>query len=80
MRLFSRKGKNARNMKIIEKLSDLIDVKSYMTICLITVYALLVYQGRPIPEPFQSVIMIIIGFFFGTQYQKADNRLSGKGN
>jgi len=55
--------------KILENIAAVIKVKTYVTIVLVTVYASLVIRGEPIPDYFQNLMMIVIGFYFGTQYE-----------
>lgn len=52
-----------------EKLSNLIDVKSIITILLTIVFCVLTLMGR-ISQEFLTIYTVIISFYFGTQYQK----------
>ena len=53
-----------------DKLTKLVDVKSIVTIILTIVFAGLSATGKVSPEQFVTIFMVIIGFYFGTQYQK----------
>lgn len=53
-----------------EKLAKLIDVKSLVTLTLTGVFGYLAVRGRISEEQLQTVYTVIIGFYFGTQYQK----------
>lgn len=52
-----------------EKLAKLIDVKSLVTLSL-TAGFLYLSIVADVPEPFKTVYLMIIGFYFGTQAQK----------
>jgi biotin transporter BioY len=54
--------------KIIENIAAAIKVKTYVTVVLVTAYSSLVIRGEPIPDYFQNLMMIVIGFYFGTQF------------
>lgn len=53
-----------------EKLCKLIDVKSLVTLTLTGVMAYLSISGREVSETFKTIYVMIIGFYFGTQYEK----------
>lgn len=53
-----------------EKIKDLIDVKSMVTLSLTVVFGILCLTGRLSAEQFQTVFTTVIAFYFGTQYQK----------
>ena len=53
-----------------DKLTKLIDVKSIVTIILTVVFAVLSATGKVSPEQFITIFTVVIGFYFGTQYQK----------
>lgn len=52
-----------------EKIKDLIDVKSIVTLVLTAVFAILTVKGV-VPQEFLTIYTTIIAFYFGTQYQK----------
>lgn len=54
------------------KLAKLINVKSIVTIVLTAVFAYLSIVGSISGQEFLTVFTVIIGFYFGTQKQKAD--------
>lgn len=58
-----------------EKLAKLINVKSIVTLTLAIVFAVLSLLGRVSPEQFLTIFTVIIGFYFGTQYQKKQAEL-----
>jgi len=57
------------------KFSKLIDVKSIVTIFTTIIFGVLTLRGS-IPQEFLSVYLIVIGFYFGTQYQKTENTVN----
>lgn len=61
-----------------EKLSNLIDVKSIVTIALTILFIILavkqVIDGREVV----TIYSVIIAFYFGTQYQKTNNKLNNE--
>ena len=54
---------------MLNKLKNLIDVKSIITIALTIVFCVLTIKGV-IPQEFLNIYTTIIAFYFGTQYQK----------
>lgn len=56
------------------KFAKLIDVKSIVTIFTTIIFGILTLRGS-IPQEFMNIYLIIIGFYFGTQYQKKANKL-----
>lgn len=63
------KGGNA--MK--ERLSKLLTVKSLVTLVLTLVFAYLSIIGKIVGQEFLTIFTIVIGFYFGTQYEKKSN-------
>lgn len=57
-------------MKIKERITKLIDVKSIVTLILTGVFAAQSLRGAVTPEQFLTIFTVIISFYFGTQYQK----------
>lgn len=53
-----------------ERLSKLLTVKSLVTITLTAVFAYLAVVGRISGEQFLTIFTVVIGFYFGTQYEK----------
>ena len=48
-----------------EKLSNLIDVKSIVTISLIIILCIMTVTGREVSDLFSNSVMLVLGFFFG---------------
>lgn len=62
------------------KFSKLIDVKSIVTIVLTVAFTYLAIIGKILPEQFITIFTIVIGFYFGTQYQKSVNEREDDNN
>lgn len=58
---------------MVEKLKKLIDVKSIVTIILTAAFTFLSVTGQITPDQFITIFTVVIGFYFGTQYQKGVN-------
>lgn len=57
------------NETIISAASKLLDVKSLVTIALTIGFIVMACRGDLTAE-YQSVYLVVISFYFGTQYQK----------
>lgn len=57
-------------MKIKERIAKLVDVKSIVTIILTGVFGYLSVSGKIASEQFLTIYTVVVGFYFGTQYQK----------
>jgi uncharacterized protein (DUF486 family) len=57
-----------------DKLAQLINVKSIITIILTVVFAILSLKGVVTTEQFVNIFSIVIAFYFGTQREKKDNQ------
>lgn len=53
-----------------ERLNKLLTVKSIVTLIMTSVFAYLAIIGTISADMFQSVYTVVIGFYFGTQYEK----------
>ena len=56
-------------MKIKDQIAKLIDVKSIVTLVLTALLCALAWRGA-IPAEVLAIHTTVIGFYFGTQYQK----------
>lgn len=56
-----------------ERLSNLLTVKSLVTLVLTFVFAFLAIIGRITGQEFLTIFTIVIGFYFGTQHEKKSN-------
>ena len=53
-----------------ERLSKLLTVKSLVTLILTVVFAFLAVRGKISSNEFITIFTVVIGFYFGTQYEK----------
>lgn len=56
-----------------ERLSKLLTVKSLVTLVLTGVFAYLAVSGKLTAEQFQTIFVVIISFYFGTQAERKNN-------
>ena len=55
---------------IIENLAKLINVKTIVTFAIVLVFSILALKGEITPENVQNITLMVIAFYFGTQYEK----------
>ena len=65
--------------KIIKRLSNLLSVKSLVTLVLTAVFAYMSVTGQ-ISQDFMTIYAVIIAFYFGTQSQKTQEILDNTVN
>lgn len=65
--------------KVVTKLSNLLSVKSLVTLVLTVVFAVLSLNGQ-INQNFMTIYAVIIAFYFGTQSQKNQDVLDELNN
>ena len=56
--------------KFLEKLGDLLKVKTLVTLVVIAVFAVLSLQGEIQPDNVMIIISMVVSFYFGTQHEK----------
>lgn len=56
-----------------ERLSNLLTVKSLVTVVLTAVFAFLAVTGKITGQEFLTVFTVVVSFYFGTQHQKASD-------
>lgn len=61
-------------MSIKDKLAKLIDVKSIVTLILTLVFSYLSVVSKIADREFVQIFLMIISFYFGTQYEKGDSK------
>lgn len=59
------------NVKIIDRIAKLIDVKTIVTFSLTAAFVYLAIKERIEPQIFMTIYTMVIGFYFGTQHEKA---------
>lgn len=62
--------------KIMTRLSNLLSVKSIVTIILTVVFAVQALSGA-ISQDFMTIYAVVIAFYFGSQSQKIQDMLGG---
>lgn len=62
----------AKAISVIEALAKLMDVKSLVTIAL-TIGFIIMAVSNSLSSDYQSVYLVVISFYFGTQYEKKKN-------
>lgn len=62
----------AKTISVIEALAKLMDVKSLVTIAL-TIGFIVMAVSNSLTSEYQSVYLVVISFYFGTQYEKKKN-------
>ena len=63
-----------------KQLTKLIDVKSIVTLILTVTFVALCIMGQVTSDRFFEIFIMIISFYFGTQYQKNSNTGSEEEN
>lgn len=61
---------------LFKKITELINVKSIITIILTIVFGILSERGDITSEQFLTIFTVVISFYFGTQLQKQHNSSS----
>ena len=61
---------------IIKRLSNLLSVKSLVTLVLTGVFAFMACTNQ-ISQDFMTIYAVIIAFYFGTQSQKVQDAIAG---
>ena len=59
---------------VVKRLSNLLSVKSLVTLTLTAVFAVMALKGD-ISQDFMTVYAVVIAFYFGTQSQKVQDAL-----
>ena len=57
---------------ILERISALLSVKSIITLAFVGTYLAMVLQGQSVPSLFENILTMIVSFFFGYQFKKAE--------
>ena len=55
---------------MIEKLKNLLSIKSIVTVVLTAVFAVLALKGVLNTEQFMMIFTTVVAFYFGTQHEK----------
>lgn len=57
-----------------DALVNLLKVKSLVTLLLTITFCALMFMGVEIPKPLESIYLMVIGFYFGTQAEKRNSK------
>lgn len=58
--------------EIVEKLAQLINVKTIVTFVVIAVFAILALRGEFDAQATMQIVTMVIAFYFGTQHEKKE--------
>ena len=64
---------------IIKRVSNLLSVKSIVTLILTSVFAYMAVTGQ-ISQDFMTIYAVVIAFYFGTQSQKVQDAMEQQGD
>jgi hypothetical protein len=56
--------------KLAEKFANLINVKTIVTFFITIVFAVLALRGAITPDTVMTVVVMVLGFYFGTQHEQ----------
>jgi len=56
-----------------ERLADLINVKTIVTFVVTAIFAALSLRGEIPQETVTTVVIMVLGFYFGTQHERRQN-------
>lgn len=59
---------------LMQRLANLLTIKSLVTLATTAVFTVLALRGNITGSEFLAVFTVIIGFYFGTQAAKAENK------
>ena len=66
------------NQEMKTTVQHLLTVKSSVTIMLTVVFSVLSVEERISGEQFLNIFSVVIAFYFGTQYQKGEQKKEGE--
>ena len=66
------------NQEMKTTVQHLLTVKSIVTIMLTVVFSVLSVEERISGEQFLNIFSVVIAFYFGTQYQKGEQKKEGE--
>ena len=56
--------------KLVENLSNLVKIKSIVTLLVMLVFAVLALRGSISADKVVDIVLIVVAFYFGTQHEK----------
>jgi len=57
--------------EILQKIGNLINVKTIVTFVVVAVFSALAVQGRIQPDNVMIIVSMVVSFYFGTQHEKS---------
>jgi len=55
---------------ILQKIGELMKVKTIVTFAVVAVFSVLALQGRIQPDNVMIIVSMVVSFYFGTQHEK----------
>ena len=55
---------------VVKRLANLINVKTLVTFAVTAVFSVLALRGTILPDTVMSVVVMVLGFYFGTQFEQ----------
>ena len=56
---------------LIQKLTDLLKVKTIVTFAVVAVFSVLAFQGKIQTDNVMIIVSMVVSFYFGTQHEKS---------
>lgn len=56
--------------KLVNAIVDLLKIKSLITLSVVTVFCVMILRQIEISKPLETLLLIIVSFYFGTQNAK----------
>ena len=57
--------------EILQRVAELIKVKTVVTLAVVTVFSVLAFQGKIQPDNVMVIVSMVVSFYFGTQPEKS---------
>lgn len=57
--------------EILQRVAELIKVKTAVTLAVVTVFSVLAFQGKIQPDNVMVIVSMVVSFYFGTQHEKS---------
>lgn len=57
--------------EILQKIGNLINVKTIVTFVVVAVFSALAVEGRIQPDNVMIIVSMVVSFYFGTQHEKS---------
>ena len=58
--------------ELVKNIAGLVKVKTLVTVCVLAVFAVLSLKGEISPDNVQTVAVMVVSFYFGTQHEKKE--------